>query len=192
MALVATADIKRYLIEGDPDGLVIKLRGHGAMFARICILLGVGVTVLAAVSAYAVIQKPSDEIALAVTIAAGLAGPGLLIGALWRLRHPYAVVVINKDAQTLQVTRHGRAHEPIRFADLGTMTLGSIGYTVHFSGGGRERGSAHALRLTNHPDIVLYEPVTDRDLVRFVAVLRQIVGEQYLPRAEKKPRPDQP
>ena len=185
-------DLKRYLVRGDPDGRVLVLRGHGAMFARITVGVGVVVAGLAAFAIAGVIQKPSDEIALGVAIAAGLAGPGLILGALWRLRHPHALVTIDKDAQTLQVSRHGQALPAIKFPDLGTMTLGSIGYTVHYSGGGRAQGSEQAIRLTNHPEVILYEPATDRDMVRFVATLRHVVGEQYLPRAEKKPRPDAP
>jgi hypothetical protein len=187
---VTGPDVKRYLVRGDPDGRVLVLRGHGAMFARITVALGVVIAGLAVYAVVGVIKKPSDEIALAVALAAGLAGPALFVGALWRLRHPHALLTIDKDAQTLQVTRHGQALAPIRFPDLGTMTLGSIGYTIHYSGGGRGQGSEQAIRLTNHPEVILYEPATDRDMVRFVATLRHVVGEQYLPRAEKKPRAD--
>jgi len=169
---------------------VLVLRGHGALFARIALLLGVGLIVLAGFGVYGLVQKPGDEISLGVAIAAGLAGPGLLIGALWRLKHPDCFLVIDKKAQTLAVTRFAHEHQPIPFAQLGTMTLGSTGFTAYEPTGERRHIKMDAIRLTNHPEVVLYEPLTSGDMVRFVTALRHVVGEQYLPRAEKKPRPE--
>jgi len=186
---VMKPDVKRYLVDGDPDGPVLKLRGHGALFARITILIGLGLMGLAVVATYGVIEKPTDEVSTSIAIMSWLMGPALFFGAIRRLRKPDRFLIVDKNAKTLQVTSYNRTHDPIPFSQLGTMALGSSMIGVHGSGGGRRKTYVQVVHLTNHPEVILYyDPPTNRDMVRFVTTLRHVVGEQYLPRAEKSPR----
>jgi hypothetical protein len=68
------------------------------------------------------------------------------------------------------------------------LKLGAItALVVDKSSGLHERTSHAAIGLSRHPGVVLYEPWSDDDLKCFVVTLRDVIGEEFLPRAQPKP-----
>src|SRR5262245_57148861 len=108
-------------------------------------IIGVVCLLAAAVGGYGVATSPGDEIPLGIAIAGGVLGIGFLGYARWRLSHPSAVVVIDKNAQTLTIRRGNLEPRTIAFRDLGPMKLGKVTSVIAYGHtGGRERVS-HAV-----------------------------------------------
>jgi hypothetical protein len=164
---------------------VYELRGHSAMVARVCLWAGVLLVPAAGYAVHGASQKLQDETGLAIAAAAVLLCAGLIGGALWRLRRPDRKVIVDRDRQTLSVWSHGQVRHTLPFAELGPMSLGSRTAMVYRSTGERARVQQAAVGLSRHPEVTLYLPSTQGDLIRFCVTLRHIVGEQYLPKARK-------
>lgn len=170
---------------GSETGPVYELRGHSATVSRVCLWLGVLLIPAAGYAVYGASQKLEDETGLAIAGAAVLLCAGLIAGALWRLRRPDRKLIIDRDRQTLTVWSHGEVRHTLAFAELGPMSLGSRTAMVYRSTGERARVQQAVVGLSRHPEVALYMPSTQGDLVRFCVTLRHIVGEQYLPKASK-------
>lgn len=177
-------NIRAYLVGGSAQGPVYYLRGHSAIVARVCLWLGVLLTPAAAFAVHGASQKLQDETGLSIAAAAVLLCAGLIGGALWRLRRPDRKLIIDRDQQTLTVWSYGQARQTLAFADLGPMSLGSRTAMVYRSSGERARVNQAAIGLSRHPEVTLYIPSTQGDMVRFCVTLRHIIGEQYLPKAQ--------
>lgn len=183
-------DVRRYLVDGDPAAPVLTLRGHEVFIPRLLQVLGAVALVACAVGVYGVVTSPGDAIPLGLALAGGALGVGFHGYAWWRLRHPEAVVVVDRARQVLTIRRGNLAPRTIPFPELGPVSLGKMTTAVYYGHtGGRERFSHAVLGLSQHPGVVLYEPFTESDLARFVVTLRALVGEEHLPRAQPKPSP---
>jgi len=185
---VTQPDVKRYLVAGSPDGPTLTLRGHEMFIPKLLRVIGVLAAIGCAVGIQGLYANPQDEIPLGVAIVAGVLAIGALIYSTWRLRHPTALLEIDKRAQTLTIKRGNLEPKTIAFADLGPMKLGKV-TTVIFDGhtGGRTRSSHAVIGLSRHDSVILYDPFGEGDLACFAVTLRHIVGEEFLPRAQPKP-----
>jgi hypothetical protein len=172
-------------VGGSEQGPVYELRGHSATVARVCLWLGVLLMPAAGYAVYGASQKLQDETGLAIAGAAVLLCAGLIAGALWRLGRPDRKVIVDRDRQILSVWSHGQVRHTLPFAELGPMSLGARTAMVYRSTGERARVPQAAVGLSRHPEVTLYLPSTQGDLIRFCVTLRHIVGEQYLPKARK-------
>jgi hypothetical protein len=187
-ATVIQPDVRRYLVAGTADGPVVTLRGHEMFIPRLLQVIGGLALVACAVGLWGIVTSPGDEIPLGIAIVAGPLGVGSLAYAWWRLRHPNAVLVIDKAQATLTIRRGNLAPRVIAFRDLGTMKLGAVTTVIMNSHtGGRERIRHAVIGLSQHPDVILYDPWNDGDLNCFAVTLRHLVGEEFLPRAQPKP-----
>jgi hypothetical protein len=166
------------------DGKLVTLRGHSAFIPRLCRWLAAGVAVGALFAVHGYATRPSDEGALVGAIVGALLSIALFGGARWRLRHPDRHLVIDLAGQTLTAFAFGKRREPIPFAELGPMNVGSITIASTLSTGGRRHIHQSVIGLSKHPGVVLYEPGGPSDLQCFVVTLRELIGERHLPRAE--------
>ncbi|HUH02887.1 MAG TPA: hypothetical protein VML75_12905 [Kofleriaceae bacterium] len=168
------------------DGNVVTLRGHSAFVPRLCQWLGAAVAVGAGVALYGYATHPNDTVALAVAIAGAVVSIGLVGGARWRLRHPDRRLVVDFEARSLTAHSFGKQHGPIPFTELGPMSLGSTTIVSKQATGERLHMHQSVIGLSKHAGVVLYQPGGNPDLLCFVATLRELVGEEHLPRAAQK------
>lgn len=181
-------DVRRYLLEGNPDGPVLTLRGYPTVFARVLLVFGILCLLGGAVGIYGVITSPGDPIPIGIAAAGLLLGAGLVFYARRQLSRPDRVVIIDKTAQTVTIRSGLRDPKVIAFRDLGPMKLGAVTATIYHDTGERERRSNLAIGLSRHEGVVLYEPWSNADLTCFAVTLRHIIGEEFLPRAQPKPQ----
>jgi hypothetical protein len=181
---MAQPNPKRYLVRSSPDGEVLTLRGHSLFVPKLVLALGVLAAAGGVAGIIGVASKHNDMIALGVGIAGVLGAIGALAFAVPRIRTPRSLVIVDKRAMTLTVRRDGVEPTTIRFQDLGTMKVAPMAIVTGRRGGAVR--TVAAVGLSAHPGVVLYEPWTEGDLATFAVTLRQIVGEEYLPRAQPK------
>jgi hypothetical protein len=181
-------DVQRYLLEGNPDGPTLTLRGYPTVFPRFLLIAGIVCLLGGAAGVYGIITSPGDEIPIGIAAVGLTLGLGLVFYGRRQLTRPDRILVIDRTAQTLTV-RDGRLDpKVIGFRDLGPMKLGVIGRLIVHGTGERERRSHLAIGLSNHEGLVLYVPWSNADLTCFAVTLRHIIGEEYLPRAQPKPQ----
>lgn len=185
-------DVERYLVAGSAAGPVLTLRGHEMFIPRLLQVIGLLALLGGAAGIYGIVTSPGDEIPLGLALTLTPLGIGCSIYAWWRLRHPVAVIEIDKTAQVLTVRRGNLGPKAIAFRDLGPMKLGHVTTAVYTDAGGRERISHAVIGLSKHDGVILYDPFSETDMVRFAVTLRHIVGEEFLPRAQPKPASGSP
>lgn len=186
-------DVERYLVAGSAAGPLLTLRGHEMFIPRLLQIVGLLALLGGAAGIYGIVTSPGDEIPLGLALTLTPLGIGCSIYAWWRFRHPVAVIEIDKTAQVLTVRRGNLEPKAIAFRDLGPMKLGHVTTAVYDGHtGGRERISHAVIGLSKHAGVILYDPFSETDMVRFAVTLRHIVGEEFLPRVQPKPASGSP
>jgi hypothetical protein len=176
------SDIARYTLPGSTATRVV-LRG-----ADVVALTGVSYAglVLMVAGLYPVYYLLSVRFEVGAVVAAAIAFVGG--GLMWKLSrkrraNPERRTVVDLSALQLWTESAGEATAALNFTELGTLKLGSVSL---YNARKRSTNKVAAVTLSDHDDYVLYIPWNNADMVRYVNALRALVGEQYLPRAEKK------
>lgn len=175
-------DIERYKLPESTAERVV-LRGHDAVGPKVARAVGVLLILASLYPIYYAISVRQELGALGAAVGAWLVAIILLAWAHRRARHPDRKVYVDLAGQRLWTSSFDESTEPLAFAELGTLKLGKVS---SYDARHRTSRSIQAVTFSRHEGYILYVPWTGKDMVRFVNALRDLVGEEFIPRATPK------